>query len=95
MTMYFGFRSSTLNKLIHAVLILIACSMPLRAALGPKVQLKSKLSIKQRLISVTVPEGYSNVSVEVFQKDSGWTNIASADAKAGVMKFKLPRKAPG
>ncbi|MBU6169990.1 MAG: beta-propeller domain-containing protein [Verrucomicrobia bacterium] len=64
--------------------------MPLHAALGPKVQLKSKLSLKQRLISVTVPEGYSNVSVEMFQKDSGWKSIASAEAKTGVMRFKLP-----
>ena len=90
MKLFFGFRSSTLNKLIHAVLILIACSMPLHAALGPKVQLKSKLSVKQQLISVTVPKGYSNVSVEVFQKESGWKSIASAEAKTGVMKFKLP-----
>jgi hypothetical protein len=90
MTIYFGFRSSTLNKLIHAVLILIACSMPLHAALGPKVQLKSKLLVKQRLISVTVPRGYSNVSVEMFEKELGWMSIASAKAKTGVMKFKLP-----
>ena len=64
--------------------------MPLHAALGPKVQLKSKLAAKQRLISVTVPEGYSIVSMEVFQRESGWKSIASAKAKTGVMKFKLP-----
>jgi hypothetical protein len=91
--MLFGFRSPALNKLVHAILIFIACSMPLHAALGPKVQLKSKLAVKQRLISVTVPEGYSNVSVEVFQKDSGWKSITSVKAKSGVMKFKLPNYA--
>ncbi len=90
MNLFFGFRSSALKKLIHAILIFIACSMPLHAALGPKVQLKSTLAAKQRLISVTVPKGYSNVSVEVFQKESGWKSIASAKAKTGVMKFKLP-----
>lgn len=93
MNLFFGFRSSALKKLIHAILIFIACNVSLQAALGPKVQLKSKLSVKQRLISVTVPEGYSNVSVEMFQKDSGWKSIASASAKAGVMKFKLPKYA--
>ena len=67
--------------------------MPLHAALGPKVQLKSKFSVKQRLISVTVPKDYSNVSVEVFQKGTGWKSIASADAVAGVMKFNLPKYA--
>ena len=90
MNLFFGFRSSALKKLIHAILIFIACSMPLHAALGPKVQLKSTLAAKQRQISVTVPEGYSNVSVEVFQKESGWKSIASAKAKSGVMRFKLP-----
>ena len=93
MNLFFGFRSSALKKLIHAILISIACNMSLQAALGPKVQLKSTLAAKQRLISVTVPEGYSNVSVEVFQKDSGWKSIASAKAKFGVMKFKLPKYA--
>ena len=91
--MFIGFRASVMKKLIHAILIFLACSIPLHAALGPKVQLKSKLSAKQRLISVTVPKGYSNVSVEVFQKDTGWKSIASTDAKAGVMKFKLPKYA--
>jgi len=90
MNLLFVFRSSALMKFIHAILIFIACSMPLHAALGPKVQLKSTLAAKQRLISVTVPEGYSNVSVEMFQKDSGWKSIASAKAKTGVMRFKLP-----
>jgi hypothetical protein len=90
MTLFFGMRLSPLTKLIHAILLLIACSMPLHAALGPKVQLKAKLAAKQRLISVTVPEGYSNVSVEVFQKESGWKSIAAAEAKTGVMQFKLP-----
>jgi len=74
-------------------MIFIACSMPLHAALGPKVQLKSKLLVKQQLISVTVPDGYSNVSVEVFQKDSSWKSIASAKAQTGVMNFKLPKYA--
>jgi hypothetical protein len=90
MNLFFGFRSSALKKLIHAILISIACNMSLQAALGPKVQLKSTLAAKQRLISVTVPKGYSNVSVEMFQKESGWKSIASAKAKTGVMKFKLP-----
>ena len=90
MNLFFGFRSSALKKLIHAILIFIACSMSLQAALGPKVQLKSTLAAKQRLISVTVPKGYSNVSVEMFQKESGWKSIASAKAQTGVMKFKLP-----
>lgn len=85
-----GRRVSFLKKLIHAVLILIACSMPLQAALGPKVQLRSRLSVKNQLITVTVPKGYSNVSVEMLQGDSGWKSILTADAKAGVMSFKLP-----
>ena len=93
MNLFFGFRSSALTKLTHAILIFIACSMPLYAALGPKVQLKSKLASKQRMISVVVPKGYSNVSVEMFQKDTGWKSIATANAKAGVMKFKLPKYA--
>jgi len=90
MNLFFKFRSSALKKLIHAILIFTACSMSLHAALGPKIQLKSKLVPKQRVLSVAVPTGYSNVSVEMFQKDSGWKSIVTASAKAGVMKFKLP-----
>jgi hypothetical protein len=85
-----GRRVSFLNKLIHAVLFLTACSMPLQAALGPRVELRSRLSVKNQLITVTVPRGYLNVSVEMFQGESGWKSILTTDAKAGVMTFKLP-----
>ena len=90
MTMLCGTRPWSINKLIHVILILITCSMPLHAALGPKVQLRSKLSLENQQISVTVPKGYSNVSVELLQRGSGWQSIVSADAIAGVMTFNLP-----
>jgi hypothetical protein len=86
----FGMRVSFLRRLIHAVLILIACSVPLHAALGPKVQLRSRLSVKNQQITVMVPKGYSNVSVEMLEGKSGWKSILTADAKPGVMSFKLP-----
>lgn len=90
MTMIYGARLRSINKLIHVLLILITCSVPLHAALGPKVQLRSKLSLENQQISVTVPKGYSKVSVELLQRGSGWQSIVTADAIAGVMTFNLP-----
>jgi hypothetical protein len=90
MAIFTRLRLLRISQLTFVFLAFIACSLPLHAGLGPKVQLKSKLSAKQKSITVTVPKGYSNVSVEVFQKGSGWKSILSTDAKAGVMKFNLP-----
>ena len=90
MNLLFGTRLWSINKWIHVILVLITCSMPLHAALGPKVQLRSKLSLENQQISVTVPKGYSNVSVELLQKGSGWQSIVTADAITGVITFNLP-----
>ncbi|MFN9024656.1 MAG: hypothetical protein ACK5VX_00485, partial [Akkermansiaceae bacterium] len=57
----------SIKNLIHVLVILITCSLPIHAELGPKVQLRSKLSSKNQQISVTVPKGYSNVSLEMLQ----------------------------
>lgn len=90
MTTFFGTRLWSIKNLVHVLVILITCSLQLHAALGPKVQLRSKLSPENQQISVTVPKGYSNVSVEMRQGDSGWKSIVTANAKAGVMTFNLP-----
>lgn len=52
--------------------------------------LKMKLSEDRLSADVTVPEGVGSVTVQKYQRDSGWQQVLTQSAVVGVMKFTLP-----
>ncbi len=88
-------RMATLIPSWRRILLLILASTLCGAAapqalLGGLKQLDLELANEGRTAKVTVPEGVSSVTLQRFRREGGWVKVASRDAVAGVMRFKLP-----
>jgi len=71
-------------------LIFAGGSSILSAAPGARRSLGLELSADRLTAKVTVPDGVDLVMVQRFRREGGWQKFATKNAKAGVMRFKLP-----
>lgn len=60
------------------------------AAPGALKMLPLEISTERREAVVSVPAGYGMVSLQRFDKGSGWKRIAAKAAQEGILKFPLP-----
>lgn len=69
--------------------IFLGSAGPLSAAVGRKL-LDLELSSDHRSAKVKVPKGVANVTIQMFDRQGGWSKVITAKAASGVMNFKLP-----
>lgn len=62
----------------------------LPAAQGARKLLKMDISKDRTSVQVQVPAGYGSVTLQKFDRGSGWEKVASKEVKPGLVKFKLP-----